>query len=113
MNSYSIIGENIPRTDGQIKATGAAVYADDIKLQGMLHGAPAVVPVGGVGWAAARRRLTSTDLGNGRRSVAGEPFAIRVRFASGRSGGLQEMAPRLESRPEHGTICWLPIWALP
>jgi 4-hydroxybenzoyl-CoA reductase alpha subunit len=39
MNSFNIIGGNIPRTEGRAKATGAAVYADDIKLQGMLHGA--------------------------------------------------------------------------
>ena len=39
MKSFSIIGEDIPRNDGEAKATGAAVYADDIKLPGMLHGA--------------------------------------------------------------------------
>ncbi|MFO7987748.1 MAG: xanthine dehydrogenase family protein molybdopterin-binding subunit [Desulfatiglandaceae bacterium] len=39
MKSFNIIGENVPRTDGQDKATGTAVYADDIKLPRMLHGA--------------------------------------------------------------------------
>ena len=38
MNAQSIIGKNIPRTDGRAKATGQAIYADDIKLPGMLHG---------------------------------------------------------------------------
>ncbi|MCF8084062.1 MAG: xanthine dehydrogenase family protein molybdopterin-binding subunit [Deltaproteobacteria bacterium] len=39
MKSFTIIGENVPRTDGEAKATGTAVYADDIKLPRMLHGA--------------------------------------------------------------------------
>jgi len=39
MKSFKIIGENVPRSDGEAKATGRAVYADDMKLPGMLHGA--------------------------------------------------------------------------
>ena len=38
MKAFNIIGKDIPRTDGKAKATGQAVYADDIKLPGMLHG---------------------------------------------------------------------------
>ena len=38
MSDYQIIGHDIPRTDGREKATGTAVYTDDIKLPGMLHG---------------------------------------------------------------------------
>jgi CO/xanthine dehydrogenase Mo-binding subunit len=32
MNAHRIIGKDIPRADGRAKATGQAVYADDIKL---------------------------------------------------------------------------------
>jgi len=39
MKSCRFIGENVPRTDGKPKATGSAIYADDIKMPGMLHGA--------------------------------------------------------------------------
>ncbi|MFC1822172.1 xanthine dehydrogenase family protein molybdopterin-binding subunit [Thermodesulfobacteriota bacterium] len=38
MENYSIIGKDIPRTDGRAKVTGAAVYTDDMKLPGMLYG---------------------------------------------------------------------------
>jgi CO/xanthine dehydrogenase Mo-binding subunit len=38
MNAHRIIGKDIPRADGRAKATGQAIYADDIKLPGMLYG---------------------------------------------------------------------------
>ncbi|NNF98832.1 MAG: molybdopterin-dependent oxidoreductase [Desulfobacteraceae bacterium] len=38
MEDNTIIGKDIPRTDGRVKATGEAIYTDDIKLPGMLHG---------------------------------------------------------------------------
>ena len=36
-----IIGASIPRIEGPEKATGRAVYTDDITRPGMLHAAPA------------------------------------------------------------------------
>lgn len=38
MADYQIIGTDVPRTDGRAKATGTAVYTDDITLPGMLVG---------------------------------------------------------------------------
>ena len=38
MNKFSIVGKDIPRPDGWAKATGAAIYTDDIKVPGMLYG---------------------------------------------------------------------------
>jgi len=38
METYEIIGKDIARNDAKAKATGNAVYADDIKLAGMLYG---------------------------------------------------------------------------
>ena len=38
MKEYSIVGKNVPRNDARAKAAGTAVYTDDIKLPGMLHG---------------------------------------------------------------------------
>ena len=38
MEDFSIVGKNVPRNDGRAKATGTAIYTDDIKLPGMLHG---------------------------------------------------------------------------
>jgi 4-hydroxybenzoyl-CoA reductase subunit alpha len=35
---YSVIGKRLPRMDGQVKATGEAVYTTDLKLPKMLHG---------------------------------------------------------------------------
>ncbi len=38
MKQFAIVGKAIPRTDGRSKATGSAIYTDDIKLPGMLYG---------------------------------------------------------------------------
>jgi 4-hydroxybenzoyl-CoA reductase subunit alpha len=38
-NNPKLIGQSIPRIDGPHKVTGRAIYADDIKLPGMLYGA--------------------------------------------------------------------------
>jgi 4-hydroxybenzoyl-CoA reductase alpha subunit len=38
MKPYATIGKDIPRTDSREKATGAAMYTDDMKLPGMLYG---------------------------------------------------------------------------
>jgi 4-hydroxybenzoyl-CoA reductase subunit alpha len=38
LKTYATIGQDIPRTDARAKATGAAVYTDDMKLPGMLYG---------------------------------------------------------------------------
>ena len=37
-NNFSVVGKSIPRPDARSKAVGAAQYADDIFLPGMLHG---------------------------------------------------------------------------
>ena len=38
MDKYNIIGTSVSRTHAKDKATGAAIYTDDIKLPNMLHG---------------------------------------------------------------------------
>ncbi len=38
MKQFNIIGTDVPRTDGEAKARGTALYTDDMKLPGMLHG---------------------------------------------------------------------------
>lgn len=38
MREFNIVGKDLPRNDARAKATGAAVYTDDIKLPGMLYG---------------------------------------------------------------------------
>ncbi len=38
MGQFSLIGKDIPRNDARAKATGTAIYTDDIKLPGMLYG---------------------------------------------------------------------------
>jgi len=39
MDLFTIVGKDVPRTEAPLKARGAAIYADDIKLPGMLYGA--------------------------------------------------------------------------
>ncbi len=38
MRQFSIVGKDVPRNDAWAKATGSAIYADDIKLPAMLYG---------------------------------------------------------------------------
>jgi 4-hydroxybenzoyl-CoA reductase subunit alpha len=38
MREFNIVGKHVPRNDARAKATGTAIYTDDIKLPGMLHG---------------------------------------------------------------------------
>jgi 4-hydroxybenzoyl-CoA reductase alpha subunit len=38
MEQFSIVGKDIPRSDAEVKARGAAIYTDDMKLPGMLYG---------------------------------------------------------------------------
>jgi 4-hydroxybenzoyl-CoA reductase subunit alpha len=38
MEQFRIVGTDVPRTHARAKATGSALYTDDIKLPGMLHG---------------------------------------------------------------------------
>ena len=38
MKRFNIIGKDVPRTDAVAKARGSALYTDDMKLPGMLHG---------------------------------------------------------------------------
>lgn len=45
MSKPEIIGARIPRLDGQEKVTGRAIYTDDMRLPGMLHGALLRSPV--------------------------------------------------------------------
>lgn len=54
MKSYATICKDTPRTDGKAKATGTALYVDDMKLPGMLYGKLLRSPV-------AHARIKSID----------------------------------------------------
>jgi len=54
MSRHRILGTRAPRLDAAAKATGRAVYTDDISLPGMLHGAILQSPV-------AHARILSID----------------------------------------------------
>ena len=38
MDNFTIVGQKIPKIDAPVKATGDALYIQDIKVSGMLHG---------------------------------------------------------------------------
>src|SRR5438105_4084358 len=38
MENHTLVGKSIPRKEGRQKVTGAALYVDDLKFDGMLHG---------------------------------------------------------------------------
>ena len=39
MNDYAHIGRSVQRKEGRAKVTGAALFTDDLKIEGLLHGA--------------------------------------------------------------------------
>jgi nicotinate dehydrogenase subunit B len=48
VNSYSIVGQSVPRVDLPAKATGEPVYVHDVRVPGMLHGRVIRPPYAGV-----------------------------------------------------------------
>ncbi|MEJ2037378.1 MAG: hypothetical protein P8X55_00405 [Desulfosarcinaceae bacterium] len=55
IKEFNIVGKDVPRTDGQAKAAGTAMYTDDFKLPGMLHGKILRSPI-------AHGRILNVDL---------------------------------------------------
>jgi 4-hydroxybenzoyl-CoA reductase alpha subunit len=55
MQAFNIVGKDVPRNDAEAKARGAALYADDFKLPGMLVGRILRSPV-------AHARITHIDV---------------------------------------------------
>lgn len=47
-NSYTIVGQSVPRVDLPAKATGELVYVHDVRVPGMLHGRVVRPPYAGV-----------------------------------------------------------------
>src|SRR5258708_3004538 len=48
VDTYTIVGQSVPRTDLPAKATGELVYVHDVRLPGMLHGRVVRPPYAGV-----------------------------------------------------------------
>ena len=48
VESYSIVGQSVPRTDLPAKATGELVFVHDVRVPGMLHGRVVRPPYAGV-----------------------------------------------------------------
>ncbi len=60
MKKYSVINSRLPRVDARDKVTGAARYADDLSMTGMLYGALLQSP-------AAHARIRNIDTSKARR----------------------------------------------
>src|ERR1700704_5156018 len=48
VDSYTIVGQSVPRTDLPAKATGELLYVHDVRVPGMLHGRVVRPPYAGV-----------------------------------------------------------------
>src|SRR3984885_13707776 len=48
VDSYTIVGQSVPRIDLPAKATGELVYVHDVRVPGMLHGRVVLPPYAGV-----------------------------------------------------------------
>ncbi len=68
MSEYSVIGKRVPKVDARAKVTGRALYADDLRMPGMLYGK--VVRC----WEYAHAKVKSLDLSQ----AAALPGVIKV-----------------------------------
>src|SRR5436189_4670 len=62
VDTYTIVGQSVPRTDLPAKATGELVYVHDVRVPGMLHGRVVRPPYAGVdaALAAAEKSMQRT-----------------------------------------------------
>src|SRR6266487_4969511 len=64
----TLVGKSIPRKEGRKKVTGAALYVDDLKFEGMLHGVT-------VRSSIARGRIKSITFEGRGPAIEGQPPA--------------------------------------
>jgi nicotinate dehydrogenase subunit B len=110
VDSYTIVGQSVPRTDLLAKATGELVYVHDVRVPGMLHGRVVRPPYAGVDAGAfVGTSLVAVD----EASVADIPGLIAVVTIGDFVGVIAEREENAVKAAAQLKVIWKPTPTLP
>src|SRR5436853_519361 len=110
VNTYTIVGQSVPRTDLPAKATGELVYVHDMRVSGMLHGRVVRPPYAGVDAGPfVGTSLIAIDE-NSISDIAGLVAVVRIGDFVGVVAEREENAVKAAAQLK---ITWKPTPALP
>jgi nicotinate dehydrogenase subunit B len=110
VDSYTIVGQSVPRTDLPAKATGELVYVHDVRVPGMLHGRVVRPPYAGVDAGAfVGTSLIAID----ESSVCDIPGLVSVVRIGDFVGVVAEREENAVKGAAHLKVTWKPTPTLP
>ncbi|THD64517.1 MAG: c-type cytochrome [Bradyrhizobium sp.] len=110
VDSYTIVGQSVPRNDLLAKATGELVYVHDVRLPGMLHGRVVRPPYAGVDAGAfVGTSLIAVD----KESVSDIPGLVAVVRIGDFVGVVAEREETAEKAAAQLKVTWKPTPTLP
>jgi nicotinate dehydrogenase subunit B len=110
VDSYTIVGQSMPRTDLPAKATGELVYVHDVRVPGMLHGRVVRPPYAGVDAGAfVGTSLIAVDDASVR-DIPGLVAVVTIRDFVGVIAEREENAVKAAARLK---VVWKPTPTLP
>jgi nicotinate dehydrogenase subunit B len=110
VDSYTIVGQSVPRTDLLAKATGELVYVHDVRVPGMLHGRVVRPPYAGVDAGAfVGTSLVAVD----EASVADIPGLVAVITIGDFVGVIAEREENAVKAAAQLKVIWKPTPTLP
>src|SRR6266702_4420840 len=110
VDSYTIVGQSVPRTDLPAKATGELVYVHDVRVPGMLHGRVVRPPYAGVDAGAfVGTSLIAVDEASVR-DIPGLVAVVTIRDFVGVIAEREENAVRAAAQLK---VIWKPTPTLP
>ena len=109
-DSYTIVGQSVPRIDLPAKATGELVYVHDVRVPGMLHGRVVRPPYAGVDAGAfVGTSLIAVDEASVR-DIPGLIAVVKIRDFVGVIADREENAVKAAAQLK---IMWKPTPTLP
>src|SRR6202161_4562555 len=110
VDSYTIVGQSVPRIDLPAKATGELVYVHDVRVPGMLHGRVVRPPYAGVDAGAfVGTSLIAVDEASVR-DIPGLVAVVKIRDFVGVIADREENAVKAAAQLE---VSWKPTPTLP
>src|SRR5229473_7515207 len=110
VDSYTIVGQSVPRTDLLAKATGELVYVHDVRVPGMLHGRVVRPPYAGVDAGAfVGTSLIAVDEASVR-DIPGLIAVVRIADFVGVIAEREENAIKAAAQLK---VTWKPVPTLP
>ena len=110
VDSYTIVGQSVPRVDLPAKATGELVYVHDVRLPGMLHGRVIRPPYAGVDAGAfVGTSLIAVDEASVR-DIPGLIAVVKIRDFVGVIADREENAVKAAAQLK---VTWKPTPTLP